>query len=228
MKIKSPACRAAFRAFAVYAVLVAPAAAGRLEAFLGSGVNFGYAARFRPYWFTENFNFIPHAGLSVTPRENWKYSGSWTWVDAHSLCAFCDSRLEEKYSRLNLGAARKILHDTLVAAFLGVDVMRQAGVNRYSLVKWGFPNGDSYSGALIDRYFLLGTGLTAELSFAGFMSAGTRLGYSWLSERRRSNSLVESIGDGDEVHPVAINSGARGSPVSLEVYFRLSLAPIRW
>ena len=60
------------------------------------------------------------------------------------------------------------------------------------------------------------------------MSMGTRLDYTWLRERRRSNTLVESIADGDEVHPIAISNDARGAPLSVEVYFRLSLAPIRW
>lgn len=191
-------------------------------------MNFGDAARFRPYRSTENVNYIPHAGLSLTPGRDWKFTGTWTWVDAHSFCLFCDSRLEEKYSRQNLGAARRILHDSLTAAFLGADIMRQTGVNRYTLVQGGFPNGDSYSGALIDRYELTGAGITAELDFAGFMSAGTRVGYSWLRERSRSNNLMESIADGDEVRPIVFASGERGAPVSVEVYFRLSLPAIRW
>jgi hypothetical protein len=228
LRIAATAFRAALRALAICALAAPSAEAGRIQAFLGSGMNFGSAARFRPYLSTENVNYIPHAGLSVIPDRDWKYSGTWTWVDAHSFCLFCDSRLEEKYSRLNLGAARNILHDSLISVFLGADIMRQTGVNTYSRAHMGIPNGDSYSGALIDRYVLMGTGFTAECSFAAFMSGGTRVGYSWLRERRRSNTLVESLGDGDEVHPLVFDSGRRGAPVTVEVFFRLSLTPIRW
>lgn len=228
MRIASTAFRAALRALALCALSVPSAEAGRIEAFLGSGANFGDAARFRPYRSTEAVNYIPHAGLSVTPDRDWKYSGTWTWVDAHSLCLFCDSRLEERYTRLNLGAARSILRDSLVSVILGADVMRQTGVNTYRLVHMGFPNGDAYRGSLIDRYALIGTGITAEFSFAGFMSAGTRVGCSSLQRRRRSNTLTESIADGDEVRPIVFDSGQRGNPVSVEVFFRLTLAPIRW
>jgi len=101
-------------------------------------------------------------------------------------------------------------------------------VNRYSRVQAGLPNGDSFSGALVYRYTLIGAGITGELAFAGFMSAGTRVGNSWLYERSRSNTLVESLADGDEVRPIVLDSGKRGAPISIEVYFRLSLPAIRW
>jgi hypothetical protein len=209
--------------------LASRADAGRLELFLGSGLNFGYAARFRPYWFTENVNYIPHAGVSVTPFRDWKYTGTWTWVEAHSFCVLCtSSRLEEKYTRLTLGAARRILRDTLVEGFLGADFMRQSGRNRYTRVVYGFPDGHSYGGALTDRYFLVGAGASVEVSFARFLSAGTRLGYAWLYERRRTNTLTESIGEDEDARPIAIRSGERGAPLSLEVYMRVSLAPLRW